>query len=263
MQAVSVGASIGGVLRDCKLEDIGGVKMLKEGAAPCVMRRPETAILPSAGRGAAAEGAAAAAPLPPVGTSAPLGGGRQVPPPEGGLSLEGQCTATVYIIRHCEKEGSRRHCNAVGLQRAAFLRDLFGKEGGTFLAPSELYARPPEPKGFVTREMDTLAPLSEALGVDIQAYTVEQGRALAGRLLQEVGDGRLCGKAALICWQHENIKSLARDLGCDFRGCPLGWDDADFDSVVELTYEFTAGGADSGRAWQKDVKMRREGFAAP
>lgn len=77
-------------------------------------------------------------------------------------------TATVYLIRHCEEEGSRRHCNSRGFRRAEFLSTAFDGSG-SFRKPEELFARAPEPRKYVMREIETLEPMAENLGLQINS----------------------------------------------------------------------------------------------
>lgn len=160
------------------------------------------------------------------------------PPPEG-------CQATVVIIRHCEKGSIREHCNAIGFERAQYIATLFGNdEQSRWPAPSYLFATAPGQRKNEDvqnwREVETIQPLSNKISVPIETqYGMDNKKEFAKHIFHLLRDGNLCGKVALISWKHEDIPSLARNLGCGVEdGCPMTWDDQDFDSAWQLLYSY-------------------------
>ena len=155
--------------------------------------------------------------------------------------------SVVLIVRHCEDGSTRRHpdssrhCNALGFQRANYFATLFGSR---WPMPSHLYGLI---KGTNMRQYETLAPLSNKMGLTIKMidYPGIDAVALAHREhLRNLCHGgnvtddnhHLLPVVTVVAWKHAFIPILARKLGCDH--CPNEWSDDDFDSVWELHYHW-------------------------
>ena len=189
------------------------------------------------------------------------------PPPPG-------CQSAVMIVRHCEKGGVREHCNSLGMyllyvlyfrmllnpiynhnlcillslytgfERAQYISTLFGNADERWPAPSKIFALAPgernneDVKNY--REIETVTPLSQKVNVTINdSYGIDHKKRLSVDLFEYLRSGEACGKLALISWKHQDIPSLAHRLGCGpDQGCPVTFDQIDFDSVWEIRYTY-------------------------
>lgn len=154
------------------------------------------------------------------------------------VSCPAHAPATIILIRHCDKNHSRRHCSKKGLRRAEWLPSLFGP-GRRFPSPFALFARAPERKHYVLRSIETLEPLSNATGVPIdQSYGARTVKKLIKHLLGLVEAGDLCGRLALVAWKHDQIPLIVRRLGYYPRAHKKRkrwqWHKHDFDTLVVI-----------------------------
>ncbi len=146
------------------------------------------------------------------------------------------CTAVAHampskiiLIRHGEEphgdEGTE--LSEVGWNRAAGLPQLFRNEKITHL----IALKPHKKKGSI-RSIQTLQPLSNTLGLEIQTpYT----RSEVSELVQLLGGRREYeSQVVLIAWQHETLADIAHQLGA--RGAPAKWGKA-FDRYWVLEFE--------------------------
>ena len=94
-----------------------------------------------------------------------------------------------------------------GVERASRLPQLF--TGTRSLPrPDFLFATHASKKS--NREVETLIPLSKALGLPISAEVDDKEFAvLAGELLS----GKYAGKVVLVCWHHGSLPQFAQALG--------------------------------------------------
>jgi broad specificity phosphatase PhoE len=145
----------------------------------------------------------------------------------------------IMIIRHGEKPAKgaagvdRSGCadeNGLvprGWQRAGGLAALFRSPPPGLATPAHLFAchRPKHSR----RALDTVAPLAEALGLEVSTR-VQKG--------DEVGVAAmavLCGGPVLISWEHEAIRDIAAALTHD--PVPADWPAERFDVVYVLDLE--------------------------
>mmetsp|Transcript_27508 Transcript_27508/g.94649 ORF Transcript_27508/g.94649 Transcript_27508/m.94649 type:complete len:251 (+) Transcript_27508:86-838(+) len=153
--------------------------------------------------------------------------------------------ARIIVIRHCEKDGSVKHCSAVGYRRAAWIPSLFLGAGARWPVPARLYARALEQPHYVLRSVETLTPLAQQIGVDINAtYGVQNVDKFAALLKHDVESGALCGKVVLICWKHENIPVLIKKLRYALPK-HFKWQSNDYDKAVVIDYTLSRDGRDS------------------
>ena len=142
-------------------------------------------------------------------------------------SARGSVTSlrTVFIIRHAEKPSEGPHLSDAGRERARALVGLFGD---CFRKPDALYAAANKPKS--SRPVETLEPLSAALGLSINAEfkTMDIG-GLAERLRSGRG-----GRVVLISWRQDAIPLLAQALGA--QDAPAEWPEHIFNRVWRLLY---------------------------
>ncbi len=148
----------------------------------------------------------------------------------------------ITILRHAEKQigdgpplsvpdGTRvpESLSVVGWQRAGALVGLFSdrcQQTGVFrlATPSHLFAsRIGESTSLSRRPRETLEPLSECLGVDID------GRFLKDQVDELVAAVRACSGAVLIAWEHRMIPRIAATLLGGTAKAPAVWPDDRFD----------------------------------
>jgi hypothetical protein len=151
-----------------------------------------------------------------------------------GFSQAPRQPATILLIRHGEKPDTGIHLSPIGVERAKALPQLFG--GPSAPAPHNL----PKPDFlFATkasaksdREVDTVAPLSEALKIPISHEVADKEFAT---LATELLSGKYAGKIVLVCWHHGSLPGFAQALGVT---PPYDkWPDTQFDRVWRIDYK--------------------------
>jgi broad specificity phosphatase PhoE len=141
---------------------------------------------------------------------------------------------TILLIRHAEKPDSGIDLAPAGFARAKALPGLFGGPAAT--APHNL----PRPDFlFAThvsknsnRPVETITPLSEALGLPVSHDIADKDFAL---LAKELLSGKYAGKVVLVAWHHGSLPGLARALGAVPPYDP--WPDTQFDRVWRIDYK--------------------------
>lgn len=167
-----------------------------------------------------------------------------------------QCSFEIWTVRHGEKEGSRRHLNERGRLRAEYLARFLAERVSNI---STLVATNPNSAPFITREMDTLVPLSQRTGVPIMARFNESEGARVGDYLF----GRpepICGRNVVISWEHCWIPQMLDAVGCDTDACRACWDDADFDRVVRIVARQRHDPKSGRCVWGMRSSIETEGF---
>jgi hypothetical protein len=165
------------------------------------------------------------------------------------------CETTVVLIRHCEKGTVIEHCAYQGYERSVYLASLFGNHrDARWPTPSYIFAEGPQDRNkhkMNFREVETVGPLAEAAGIDVDdSYTDLTRGQLTARLLRAVRAGDLCGRVVLLVWKHSSIAHLGRSLGCGpTEGCPLDYSGKTFDQVwqVKLVY----------RTWEHSMQRKK------
>ena len=144
--------------------------------------------------------------------------------------------AKIMVIRHAEKpngepgvmsEGAEnpKALTATGWKRAAALVGLFDPPSGQFAPhlarPARLFASGSES----LRPQQTIAPLSEALKLPIDATF------LKGEEARLVAAAKAAGGVVLIAWQHEAIPEIASLILGSPSGVPAKWPGQRYDVV--------------------------------
>ena len=148
----------------------------------------------------------------------------------------------ILIIRHCDKDGSRRHCSEKGYRRSAWLPTLFVGPDRRYPTPSLLFARAPEPKHYVLRSVETLEPLAAKIDVPINvSYSASTVDSFIDMLQGIVASGKFEGHTALICWKHEQIPEIAYRLGfmptdrkIHKKSGLWTWKGSDYDTILDI-----------------------------
>jgi hypothetical protein len=137
------------------------------------------------------------------------------------------------IIRHGEKpsDPDDHGLNATGRRRAQALAELFTRPTlpAGLSRPTALYASRGDTASL--RPLQTLAPLSERLGLRFDATDTEQ---IAAEL-------RRRGGASLVCWAHTELPDNAAALGPVTPRPPRQWPDDRFDMVWVLPSDGNGG----------------------
>jgi len=120
--------------------------------------------------------------------------------------------AQVIIIRHAEKPASGSELSEQGFKRAEALVWFFRAEPAVtgYGAPAAIYAAAPKHEDSSVRSIQTVTPLARALNITINsAFTRGQAHKLAVSIMENPAyEGRM----VLICWQHEAITNVVREL---------------------------------------------------
>ncbi len=124
--------------------------------------------------------------------------------------------AQVMLIRHAETESiDSQNLSKSGYIRAASLVPLFMKEPYiTHLqTPAGIYAQCPNKAHPSQWSIQTVKPLANALGVPLNAKfdDLHYDKMVRDIRLNPLYDGKL----VVICWEHEDLASIARLFGVD------------------------------------------------
>ncbi|KAE9988479.1 hypothetical protein EG328_010518 [Venturia inaequalis] len=113
----------------------------------------------------------------------------------------------VYMIRHGEKPDSGNGLNALGLQRAQCLRNVFGKSSSYNIG--KIMAQMPQSDGSQGRPNATVYPLSQDLGLKIDLSCQRDDSKCVDKVVDNYsGSGNI-----LICWEHKALTDIATALG--------------------------------------------------
>jgi hypothetical protein len=137
----------------------------------------------------------------------------------------------LLVLRHAEKTGvkSDRNLSPAGSERAArlvpYVLQTFGRPDFLIAAKSSNRSR---------RPVETIEPLAAALGLEITSkYDDDEVDALVATLGEK---GSYRGKFGVISWRHSDIPRLVATLGAPADMFPEEWDDADYTTVIDITY---------------------------
>ena len=119
----------------------------------------------------------------------------------------GEATQTVYFIRHGEKPPEGNGLNSQGMQRAQYIRELFGPNSEYKI--DYILAQRPKKNGSQGRPFDTVRPLAEDLGLTVDT---ECGRDDFDKVTTKIKHYKGPGNI-LICWEHKRLTDIAAMLG--------------------------------------------------
>lgn len=132
----------------------------------------------------------------------------------------------VLIIRHGEEPNGGPHLNDQGRARAKALVSLFADP---FSKPTSLFAAKTSQQS--ARSVETLTPLSKALGVPIiSRFSDQQFKGLATTVLHGSAHA---GGHVVICWHRETMTELAAALGV---ANPPKWPSDQYDHIWRIRY---------------------------
>ena len=152
-------------------------------------------------------------------------------------------TTKIMIIRHAEKppdsgepfgvtaEGNQDVESLIiqGWQRAGALACFFAPPHGPLqdaelATPQFLFASESKSGGGSERPVETITPLASKLGLTPVTHKKSDIKKVAA-------DAMACGGTALICWQHEDIPSIANVIVGNQTTVPQDWPGDRFDVV--------------------------------
>jgi len=187
------------------------------------------------------------------------------------------CRSYLVLMRHCEKadgddssdssdtEDDRgdRHCSAIGLERAEYIKTLFGDGPKAIWAlPTCLYAmgqggRQGDHLNY--REIETVTPLRDKAGVRIDTrFLVGDETKLVEDYFRWLASGEMCGRVAVVNWKHSRMPILAAAAGCGAdEGCPVKYNKDEYDEVWQIAYTF--GSEKGGKGRYLETKRERKG----
>jgi len=190
---------------------------------------------------------------------------------KGGSAPDG-CTIDVMVFRHCEKGTLHAHCTPEGLRRAEYLSTLFG-DGPEYRwpTPEALFARPPEGKRQVVREIELLEPLSQKTSLPIHSdgYEINNKVDMVEDIFSGISGGDWCGGVVVVSWKHENIPKLSKQMGCGpLQGCPEKYPVYEFDQLWSIRYNYAtpqfsskrSGKVENHPVWTVSGSVQRMGF---
>ncbi|ORY86504.1 hypothetical protein LY90DRAFT_302017, partial [Neocallimastix californiae] len=129
----------------------------------------------------------------------------------------------VMLIRHGEKiNDDYTDLSPRGQARAHCLINVFGNNG-TYLSPQKIYAQNPTEKKQSTRPRDTVVPLADALGLQVDlSYTSGQIKKLTSDIMSSSDE------VTLVSWSNDKIPDIAEKFGIN---SPPDWDSDVFDDI--------------------------------
>lgn len=153
----------------------------------------------------------------------------------------------VLLIRHGEKPEGKRdpHLTAAGSQRAARWAELLGTCDPR---PEILLATKPSAEHPSLRPIETLQPLADRLKLKIETPFLSDAHASLAATIRT--NARFTGRSVVICWVHQSLPELARELGAT--NAPATWHGEDYGSVWRLTY--STNGACKFSGWTPESK---------
>jgi len=157
------------------------------------------------------------------------------------LTLTWFCLAAseVIIVRHaeCHLPPCGNSLCPSGLARAEFLGTFLANEG--FFGPARIVAQDPTSDGFVSRELETLLPLSFQVRLPLESYGWQRGmeEQLAKSIVEFARRG--VKTSQVIGWHHTAIGTLAKYLGCPPSGADgfcreNSWSALQFDKYLKI-----------------------------
>ncbi|CAH0046199.1 unnamed protein product [Clonostachys solani] len=123
------------------------------------------------------------------------------------------CKPTVYMIRHGEKpDDVGTGLSTQGQQRAQCLRSVFGASSQYNIG--SILAQEYKSNGKRERPYDTVLPVATDLGLTVDtSCDRDDSKCVKKAVKNYSGSGNI-----LICWEHNELTSIAEELGVDDAG---------------------------------------------
>jgi hypothetical protein len=135
--------------------------------------------------------------------------------------------AEIIIIRHADKPLDGNHLSLRGRERAAALVPYFLEtpELLEFKTPVAIYAQAAKKNTSSMRSIETVKPLADALKLPIiETYLRDDYRKM---LTEIMASKEYEGHTVLICWEHNVIIEIAKELGAE--NVPASWPGSTYD----------------------------------
>jgi len=157
----------------------------------------------------------------------------------------------IMIIRHGEKLNDEvTNLSPRGEARAHCLIDVFGNNG-SYATPQVILAQNPTEKKQSTRPRDTVVPLAESLGLNVDlSFTSNQVKKLAKFVNESPSE------VFLISWSNDKIPDIAEKLGITN---PPDWDNDVFDDIW-MIYDSSSASYLNNNAVVKRAAYSGEGY---
>lgn len=172
------------------------------------------------------------------------------------MSVAPTAVRTIFIIRHAEKpdkpppygvdiDGNcdKHSLLPLGWQRAGALATLFAPGRGEFRTglrtPTQLIAPHygDEKKNAGHRPYETLLPLRDLVGLDVETPFMEGSEGELGRSVSDAETG-----VTLICWEHKTIPMIANHISTlPETQIPQQWPCERFDIIWSFTRDISSG----------------------
>jgi hypothetical protein len=142
---------------------------------------------------------------------------------------------TILLMRHAERPAAKSdpHLAPAGKERALKLVQYIPT---TFGKPAHLFASKPTENS--DRPLETLQPLSENLGLTINADFADDDYAVLAKKL--LSDGKFEGVLTVVCWHHQKIPHFAHALGAKHGEYPDPWDDNVYNLILRFDFNHGA-----------------------
>jgi len=158
----------------------------------------------------------------------------------------------IMVIRHGEKiNDDVTDLSPKGKARAYCLINVFGNNG-TYATPQKIFAQNPTEKKQSTRPRDTVVPLAEALGLQVDlSYTSGQIKKLTNYIASSNDE------VTLVSWNNDKIPEIAEKLGISN---PPDWDSDTFDDIWMIYDSNTSSYYNSNSVSKRGVYTGTEGY---
>jgi hypothetical protein len=152
----------------------------------------------------------------------------------GSATMSFAAPAQVVILRHGEKPDNGDDLNKRGYERANALPGLFETDPALtrYGAPVAIYAFGPTKKDRSFRAVETITPLANSLGIQVQdQFTVDELQPLVDSVMS---NSDYDGKTVVICWEHDRIPPMVQTFG--YNDAPTKWKKKVFDRLWILHF---------------------------
>lgn len=144
----------------------------------------------------------------------------------------------VLLLRHAEKPETGHDLSKRGYERAHALVPFFTKnpELVPLQSIAAIYAQPPSKNYPSQRPVETITPLANALGLQVQqGYTREKYEGMCAEIKTNPAYN---GKIVIICWSKDDLTNIAHELGAKN---VTDWPGSNFDRLGVITYSVEDG----------------------